>query len=240
LRSPLPFSTTNWSVVRGAAGDESAVARDALAALCEAYWYPVYAYVRRRGYPPADAEDHTQAYFARFLEKGWVRGVRADRGRFRTFLLTSVRNFLSNERERHRATKRGGGKTILSLDHASTEGRYLLEPSDPVTPETLYERAWASETVTRALDRLQEEMSVAEGGRERFDQLKAHITGEDSSPAYREMAVAWKVSESTVRAAVHRLRKRLGRALRDEVATTVADPADVEKELRHLLAAMGG
>lgn len=235
----MPFSTTNWSVVRGAAGEDSAVARDALAALCEAYWYPVYAYVRRRGHSPADAEDLTQAYFTRFLEREWVRDVRADRGRFRTFLLVSVRNFLSNERERQRATKRGGRETILSLDHATSEGRYLLEPADPVTPETLFERAWASETVARALKRLQEEMSVAADGRERFDQLKAHITGDESSPAYRELAAAWKVSESTVRAAVHRLRKRFGRALRDEITATVADPADVDKELRHLLTVVG-
>jgi RNA polymerase sigma factor (sigma-70 family) len=229
------FSTTNWSVILRAAGEESQVARDALAVLCEAYWYPVYAFVRRWGHSPSDAEDLTQSYFARFLEKGWAREVRPDKGRFRTFLLTSVRNFLNNERHRQGAAKRGGGRPAISLDGATAEERYLLEPVDPVTPQTLFERAWAREVMARALGRLREEAMASPGGRARFDQLEGQITGDDASPIYRELAGAGGVSESTVRTAVHRLRKRLGRILRDEIAATVADSADVGDELRHLL-----
>lgn len=232
-------ATTNWSVVLRAGGDESALARHALGILCETYWYPVYAFVRRRGHSPSDAEDLTQSYFERFLEKEWVREVRPDKGRFRAFLLTSVRNFLHNERDRERTAKRGGGRAAVPLDGVTAEERYRLEPADTVTPETLFERAWAREVMARALGRLGEEATALAGGKERFDQLKGHITGDDSSLAYRELAEAWRVTEPTVRSAVHRLRRRLGRILREEIAATVADSADVGEELRHLLAVVG-
>lgn len=233
------FDTTNWSVVLRAGSDDSATAREALAVLCEAYWYPVYAMVRRYGHQAADAEDLTQDYFARFLEKGYAKELRPEHGRFRSFLLVSVRNFLHNERDRARAAKRGGGKPRISLDAAAADQRYSLEPVESVTPETLFERAWANEVLARALERLEGEVAETDG-RDRFQQLKPHLTGDDQAMGYREIAESWGVCDSgAVRVAVHRLRKRFGRILRDEIAATVADPADVGEELRHLLASVG-
>jgi RNA polymerase sigma factor (sigma-70 family) len=232
------FDTTNWSVVLKAGSDDSATAREALATLCEAYWYPVYAMVRRYGHGAADAEDLTQDYFARFLEKGYAKELRPQHGRFRSFLLVSVRNFLHNERDRARAAKRGGGQSPISLDGTAADQRYALEPTEAATPETVFERAWANAVLARALTRLEAEVSKAEGT-ERFEQLKPHLTGDEPSQAYRELAEEWGVGESAVRVAIHRLRKRFGRLLRDEIASTVADPADVGEELRHLLASAG-
>jgi RNA polymerase sigma factor (sigma-70 family) len=233
------FETTNWSLVLQAGADDSAAAREALAALFESYWYPVYAMVRRYGHDPADAEDHAQAYFTRLIEKGWMKEVRPEHGRFRSFLLVSVRNFLHNERDRERALKRGGGASPLSLDGAAAEKRYALEPVESSTPETLFERAWAHEVLGRALERLKAETAETEGAG-RFEQLKGHLTGDEPARSYPELAEAWGVGESAVRAAVHRMRKRLGRLLRQEIAATVADPADVGEELRHLLTTVGG
>jgi RNA polymerase sigma factor (sigma-70 family) len=232
------FNTTNWSVILKAGSDDSGTSRAALASLCEAYWYPVYALVRRYGHGAADAEDLTQEYFARFLEKGYVRELRPEHGRFRSFLLVSVRNFLHNERDRAKAAKRGGGKTPISLDGAAADERYALEPAESSTPETVFERAWANAVLARALARLEEEVTEAEGT-ERFAQLKPHLTGDEPAQGYRDLAEEWGVGESAVRVAVHRLRKRFGRILRDEIAATVADPAEVGEELRHLLASAG-
>ncbi len=190
----MPFQTTNWTLVVQAAGADSTGAREALATLCGAYWYPVYAFVRRQGHSAADAEDLTQGYFTRFIEKQFVKDLRPEAGRFRAFVLASVRHFLSNERDRDRAQKRGGGRPSLALDAASAEERYALEPVDPVTPETLFERAWATAVLDRALERLASEAGRAEG-MERFDRLKAHLTGEDEPSTYGELAAAWGVSE---------------------------------------------
>jgi len=235
----MPFQTTNWTLVVRAGNGDSTGARDALAALCEAYWYPVYAFIRRQGYSAADAEDLTQGYFTRFIEKQFVKDLKPEAGRFRAFVLASVRHFLSNERDRDRAQKRGGGRPPSSLDGPTAEERYALEPVNPVTPESIFERAWASAVVDRALARLANEVARAEGI-ERFDQLKAHLTGEDEPSTYRDLAAEWGVGESAVRVSVHRLRKRFGRLLREEVAATVADPADVDAELRYLLEVLGG
>jgi len=232
------FETTNWSVVIRAGSDDSATAREALAILCAKYWYPVYAMVRRYGHSAADGEDLTQEYFARFLEKGYVRELRPEHGRFRAFLLVSVRNFLHNERDRFRAAKRGGGKVPLSLDGAAAEQRYALEPVESTTPETLFERAWAHAVLARALERLEAEKAGSEGA-ERFARLKPHLTGDEPAESYRDLAEAWGVGESAVRVAVHRLRREFGKILREEIADTVADAADVGDELRHLLAAVG-
>jgi RNA polymerase sigma-70 factor (ECF subfamily) len=232
------WETTNWSLVLRAGADDSATAREAVAGLCEAYWYPVYAMVRRYGHGATDAEDLTQAYFTRFLEKGWVKDVRPEHGRFRAFLLVSVRNFLHNERDRERALKRGGGQRCLELDGVSAERRYALEPTDRSTPETLFERAWAESVLERALQRLRAEMSEGDEV-EKFDQLKGHLTGDEPAAAYRDLAEEWGVGEPAVRVRVHRLRRRFGRVLRDEIAATVADPAEVGEELRHLLSAVG-
>jgi RNA polymerase sigma-70 factor (ECF subfamily) len=235
----MPFETTNWTLVVQAAGGDSTAAREALAALCGTYWYPVYAFIRRQGYAAADAEDLTQGYFTRFIEKQYLRDLKPEAGQFRAFVLASVRHFLSNERDHDRAQKRGGGRPSLALDAVSAEERYGLEPVDPMTPEKLFERAWAGSLLDRALDRLANEVARAEGI-ERFDKLKAHLTGVDEPSTYRELAASWGVSESAVRVSVHRLRKRFGRLLREEVGATVADPADIDGELRHLLGILGG
>jgi RNA polymerase sigma-70 factor (ECF subfamily) len=235
----MPFQTTNWTLVVQAGNGSSTAARNALAALCETYWYPVYAFIRRQGYAAADAEDLTQGYFTRLIEKEYLKDLKPEAGRFRAFVLASVRHFLSNERDRQRAQKRGGGRPAVSLDAAQAEERYTLEPVDPETPESLFERAWAGAVLQRALERLASEVARADG-MERFDQLRAHLTGEDEPSAYRELAAAWGVGESAVRVSVHRLRKRFGRLLRDEVAATVAAPSDVDAELRHLLGELGG
>jgi RNA polymerase sigma-70 factor (ECF subfamily) len=233
------IGTTNWSLVLRAGADDSATAGEALAQLCEAYWYPVYAMVRRYGHGPTNAEDLTQAYFARFLEKGWVREVNPEHGRFRSFLLVSVRNFLHNERDRERALKRGGGLNPVELDGVAAERRYALEPVETSTPETLFERAWAERVLARALERLEEEETARGEGAGRFAQLKPHLTGDEPAAAYGELAEAWGVGEPAVRVALHRLRKRFGILLRSEIAATVADPAEVGEELRHLLTTVG-
>ncbi len=232
------MGTTNWSLVFAAGADDSATAREALSGLCEAYWYPVYALVRRYGHDPTDAEDLTQAYFARFLEKEWVKELRPEHGRFRSFLLVSVRNFLNNERDRERAVKRGGGRRLIELDGVSAERRYSLEPVESSTPETLFERAWAERVLARALERLRVETAEKEGA-ERFEMLKGHLTGDEAAESYGSLAEAWGVGASAVRVAVHRLRKRFGHLLRDEIAATVAEPIEVGEELRHLLTVVG-
>jgi len=232
------FDTTNWSVVLRAGSDRSSAAREALGVLCSAYWYPVYAMVRRYGYDSESARDMTQAYFARFLEKDWVKQVRPEHGRFRSFLLVSVRNFLHNERDWERAEKRGGGARPLSLDGAAAEERYALEPAASETPETIFEKAWAEEVLARALERLRSE-EIEKDGPERFEQLRGHLTGDESAASYKDLAEEWGVSESTPRVTLHRMRKRLGAILREEIAGTLSDPADVGEELRHLLTTVG-
>lgn len=233
-----PMGTTNWSLVIRAGADDSSIAREALGALCEAYWYPVYAMVRRYGHNPTNAEDLTQAYFTRFLEKNWIKEVSPEHGRFRSFLLVSVRNFLNNETDRERALKRGGGRKTVELDGVDAEKRYALEPVESSTPETLFERTWAEHVLARALERLQAEATEKEGV-ERFEQLKGHLTGDEPAESYGSLAEAWGVGASAVRVAVHRLRKRFGHLLRDEIAATVADPTEVGEELRHLLTVVG-
>jgi RNA polymerase sigma-70 factor (ECF subfamily) len=228
------FATTNWSVVLRAGSEDSPAAREALGDLCSAYWYPVYALVRRYGHAAPEAEDLAQAYFTRFLEKEWVRELRPECGRFRSFLRVSVRNFLHNERVRASAAKRGSGSPPISLDGATAEGRYALEPVEAATPETLFERAWAQEVLARALDRLRREAGEGEGA-ERFEGLRGYLAGDEPVLTLRELGDAWGIGESSVRSVLHRLRKRLGRLLREEIAATVADPGEVDGELRHLL-----
>jgi RNA polymerase sigma-70 factor (ECF subfamily) len=233
------FETTNWSLIVRATGGSTTEARAALAGLCEAYWPPVYAFIRRRGLSPADAEDLTQSYFARFFEKDYLGDFRPEAGRFRTFLRASISHFLANEWDRERALKRGGGQVRISLDAATAEERLRLEPIDRLTPEAVFERQWAAAVLARCLERLREEQS-ASGGRERFDRLKAFLTGDGVSADYAALARELGLSDSTLRVAVHRLRRRFAAVLRDEVARTVADPADVDGEIRFMLEALRG
>lgn len=228
------FATTNWSLILRAASEDDAEARLALALLCEAYWYPVYAYVRRLGASASDAEDLTQGYFARFLEKHVVREVRPEHGRFRAFLLVSVRNFLHNERDRERAKKRGGGQRLVSLDAATAEAQLKGQPHDHVTPENVFERTWAETLLARVHQRLEEE-AVRRGKRDRFSRLRPFLADTEPEPTYAEIAREWGVGEPAVRVALHRLKKRFVEVLREETGRTVGSPAEIDDEVRHLL-----
>lgn len=232
------FATTNWSLILRAAGADDAEAELAMALLCEAYWYPVYAFVRRQGHSAADAEDLTQGYFARFLEKGFIREVRPEHGRFRAFLLVSVKNFLHNERDRERAQKRGGGRRLVSLDAATAERNYEPRVADRTTPEDLFERSWAQTVFDRVLDQL-EQRAEGRGRGTRMARLRPFLIGGEAAGAYTEVAAEWGVGESAVRAAVHRLRKDFAGRLREEVARTVTDGAEVDDEVRHILTVLG-
>jgi RNA polymerase sigma-70 factor (ECF subfamily) len=231
------FATTHWSQVLAAGRGGSPGSRQALEALCEAYWYPLYAFVRRSGHPPEDARDLTQAFFARLLEKDYLQAADPERGRFRSFLLAAFKHFLSQERDRATAQKRGGGRPVLSLDFAAGEDRYRLEPAHHLTPERVYERRWALMLLDRVLQHLREEFTRS-GKAELFDRLGVFLTGEDGVPAYRQVAQECGLSEGAVKVAVHRLRRRFRDALLAEIAQTVADPADAGAELRGLFDAL--
>lgn len=223
-----------------AAADRDAPGSDAaLADLCETYWYPLYAYVRRRGYREEDARDRTQEFFARLLEKDYLRGADQERGRFRAFLLTAFKRFLSKERDKALAVKRGGGRRRLSLDVETAEGRYRLEPSHVETAERIYERRWALTLLERVLARLRERYET-DGNGALFDRLKGFLSGEAEGETYSRLGEELDLQEGAVKVAVHRLRRRYGKLLREEIAQTVSGPEDVEDELRHLREALGG
>ena len=228
------FSATRWSVVLAAAGESS----DALAALCRAYWYPLYAFLRRQGLSTHDAEDVTQGFFAHLLGKDALAHVDRAKGRFRTFLLASLKHFLADERDRAHAQKRGGGEAAISLDACEAEERYALEPRDELSPDRLFDRRWALAVIGQALARLGAEYA-ASGKGALFDALKAQLTAPGGGPSYAEIGAAFGMNEGAVKVAVHRLRQRYGAALRAEIAETVGTAEEVEAELRHLLDALG-
>jgi len=231
------FPSTAWSLISKARHSATSEARAALAALCEAYWYPLYSYARRSGEGAEDASDLTQGYFALLLEKGYLGDVRLREGRFRSFLLTSFRNFISKERDKSRAQKRGGGRPMLSIDVAAGEARHVAEPKDTLTPEAIFERRWALTILERAMDRLRRE-AVKAGREAELACLGGFLTGAGPQVPYADVAVQLGMSEVAVRAMVLRLRRRYGRLLRAEIAETVADPGAVDDELRHLLSAV--
>jgi RNA polymerase sigma-70 factor (ECF subfamily) len=228
------FATTQWSQVLAVYGGSTQQSRDALEQLCEAYWYPLYAYVRRQGYDPDQARDLTQAFFGHLLESDLIQVADPDRGKFRSFLLTSLKNFLSHERDKAGALKRGGGAQTVSLDVDDAETRFHREPADELTPDVLFERRWAMTLMERAMSRLAVE-SQQSGHPERFDHLKLYLTGSEPHIPYKEVAQTLDMSDSAVRVAIHRMRKRYGELLREEIADTVADPDQLDEELRHLL-----
>jgi len=228
-------ATTQWSQVLAARDGSDTEARRALESLCRTYWPPLYAYVRHQGYGAEEARDLTQGFFAEFLEKDLLSELDPEKGRFRSFLLASLRHFLSHERDRERALKRGGGTTTLSFDVAAGEAGYGLRPLEAQTPVEVFERRWAMTMLDRAMERLHRE-SVAEGRSAQFEELKQYLTGTRPQASYRETSDALGLSEGAVATAVHRLRRRYGRALRAEIADTVADAGEVDEELRHLLA----
>src|ERR1043165_3672984 len=210
------FNTTRWSLVLRAGDKGTPDAQRALSQLCNLYWYPLYAFVRRNGYSHDDAEDLTQAFFAQLLEKSLVGCAQRERGRFRSFLLTSLKNFLSDERSKARALKRGGGRATLSLDMRDADDRYLREPSTRETPEQLYERRWAVQLLDRALRRLERECREA-GRAPLFEQLKPCLTGGGSHSDYAQMAQELNSTEGAVKVAAHRLRQRYKEVIRELV-----------------------
>ena len=233
------FATTRWSLVVAAAKSPSPQTRAALAELCGSYWYPVYAFVRRRGKQAEDARDLTQEFFTRLLEKDYLEAVERERGRFRTFLLTAVSHFLCNERERVVAQKRGGGQTLLSLDFERGEQRYQNEPTDHWTAEKIFERRWALTLLDQVVALLKQDYS-ASGKIPLFDELKVFLTGDSGTPAYEEPAARLRMSPGAVKVAVHRLRQKYRESLRQLIAQTVAAEEDVESELHVLLSALRG
>jgi RNA polymerase sigma factor (sigma-70 family) len=234
------FATTRWGVVLAAGGHApSAESARALAELCAEYWYPLYTYVRRRGHAPEDAQDLTQAFFARLLEKKSLAAADPLRGRFRTFLLTSLQNFLASEWRRASAAKRGGGLEILSIDFPSAEERYRLDPSRDLSPEAAYERRWALGVLDTVLAAVRAEHERA-GRLELFEALKDRLAGSGEASAYAELSERLGQSEQALRQAASRMRRRFRDRLRAEIAETVTNEQDVDDELRHLLAALTG
>jgi RNA polymerase sigma-70 factor (ECF subfamily) len=238
---PASFPSTQWSRILAARqGDPAGTeARTALADLCRAYWYPLYAFIRRRDHDPEAAQDLTQEFFARLLEADFLAGVDRAKGKFRAFLLAACTHFLSNQRDLLRAQKRGGGQRILSIDAADAEGRYTLEPSHRLTPEALFTRRWALTVLAQALDRLRDEHQAAGAAqRERFEVLRATLTSDGGRVPYAELAARLGLTEGAVQVAVHRLRRRYREILRQSIAATLEDPADVDDEIRDLFAAL--
>jgi RNA polymerase sigma-70 factor (ECF subfamily) len=235
--SHAPFPTTRWSQVVAAGGRGDPAAREALATLCAAYWYPLYAFVRRKGHPPDEAADLVQGTFANLLARDGLAAVEPRRGRFRAFLVAVCAHHLADFRDRDRAAKRGGGVAPLSFDRVHAEHRCAAEPADELTAERLYERRWATSMLEHAVARLEAE-SVAAGKATLVSRLLPTLTGGRGEVRLAAIAAELGMTEGAVKTAASRLRKRYGAILREEIARTVADPADVEEEVRDLFAAL--
>src|SRR5882762_3593507 len=235
LAGPSRFPTTRWTLVIAAADPQRKEARSALVSLCENYWYPLYAYLRRRGYPADQAQDLTQEFFIRVLEGQYLDRADQEKGRFRSFLLTSLKFFVADEQDRQRAAKRGGG-ALVQLEFSSGEERYQREPAHDETPERIFERRWALSMLERVTGRLRDEF-VRHGRPEHFERLKVFLLGQSDAP-YAALAREMNTSEGALKVAIHRLRKRYRELFRQEIADTVADPAEVESELRFLAAVL--
>jgi len=231
------FATTHWSVVLAAGRPGSARHQQALETLCRTYWFPLYAYLRRRGYDSQQAEDYAQAFFACMLAKHSLRLADPKRGKFRSFLLGALKHFLANERARAQAQKRGGNHKVLSLDTENAESQYALEPRDELSPEKLFERSWALTVLDRTMARLQAEAATAKK-QKLFDRLKLYLTADKSAIRYRDVAAQLEMSEGAVKVAVHRLRRRYRELLRDEIAQTVTNEDQINEEIRDLFAAL--
>jgi RNA polymerase sigma-70 factor (ECF subfamily) len=231
------FKTTHWSVVLAVRNNDPVHAQAALAKLCHVYWYPLYYYVRRRGYSSPDAQDLTQEFFARCLEKDYLLAAERERGKFRSFLLLALKRFLSNEWDKARCQKRGGGLEILSLDAETTESRYVAEPADEMTPEKAFERRWAMAVLEQVLNRLEADFSEA-GKSELFNELKIFLSGEKSERPSSEIALRLGMTEVALRGAVYRLRQQYRQLLRKTIADTVDGPEAIDDEIRQLLAAL--
>ncbi len=233
------FASTHWSVVLAAREHNGTAADEALARLCMIYWRPLYAFIRRSGASLEDAEDLTQEFFYRFLARDSLRNVAPSGGRFRSFLLACLKHFLANERERAHAQRRGGGQQVLSLEVASAETQFLLEPSDNVTPEVLFEKRWASTVLEQALERLEGEY-FRRGQAELFGAIKVFLPGSGATETRAAIAAKCGLSANAMDVAIHRLRQRFGAVLREQVAQTVSSPEEVDDEIRHLVSVTGG
>jgi len=234
------FATTHWSVVMRAGADTTPESAVALDRLCRQYWQPLYYFVRRRGYGEHDAQDLTQGFFTRLLEKDLIGAADRGRGRFRTFLLAALENYLANEWDRANRQKRGGGRQFLPLDHAgSAEAGYQLLPPDTATPDQLYERRWAQAVLEAVLGRLREEFDGRDG-RGKFDVLKEFLFADRGEISYANAAARVGLSESATKSAIYRFRQRYGQLFADEIAQTVERPEEVDEEIRHLMAVLEG
>jgi RNA polymerase sigma factor (sigma-70 family) len=231
---PAVFATTHWSMVLEAGHSSLPGAQEALETLCRTYWYPLYAYVRRAGRSVEDAQDLTQQFFARLLEKHYFALASRERGRFRSFLLSSLKNFLANEYHREARLKRGGGQALAWLDSVGAEQRFATEPIDASTPETLFEQRWALTLLESALNRLREEYTASGRGL-LFDLLKSYVWGEKNAATYADAAAQLDLTEEAIKKAVQRMRQRFRDLLRAEIGQTVATISEVEEELRYLI-----
>ncbi len=234
----MGFHTTHWTMILKARDDSDTAARESLASLCSIYWYPLYAFVRRQGSTSSEAEDLTQEFFFRFVERNALSRVQPAAGKFRSFLLACLKNFLANERERARAQRRGGGRTLVSLDGAEAETRYSLERADHLTPEMLYERRWAFAVLQRTMNELRR-ASGAEQKSDLFEQLQGFLPCGHGTESRADLAAKRGVSVGAIDVAVHRLRQRFGALLRAQVAETVSSEAEVDEEIRHLISVLG-
>jgi len=230
----VAFTTTHWSVVLDAQG-ESPAAQEALEKLCRTYWRPIFAFLRRQGFRPEEAEDITQGFFAQLLERRKFSALRKEKGRLRSFLLGALKYFLADEQRRAMAIKRGKGQRLISLEELRADERIDMEPSDPMTAEMIYERRWALTVLEQVLSRLKDEY-VGAGNAALFDSLKQLLPDEPGSPSQAEIATQLGMTENALRQAFYRFRQRYQSLLREEIANTVATPGDIEDELRHLIA----
>ena len=231
------FATTRWSLVLAAGREPTTGSRAAFSELCELYWSPIYAFARRQGYEVHEAEDLTQAFFTRLLEKHVVQAADPQRGRFRSFLLASFKNFVANERDREHAQKRGSGQVIVGLDFESAEARYSAEPVETLTPDAVFERQWALGVLDRVLVHLRDECRQA-GKVELFDQVRDLLGGDRGPGGYAAIARSLGTTEGAVKVNVHRLRRRYGDLLRASIEATVSDPSEVDDEIAYLMAAI--
>jgi RNA polymerase sigma-70 factor (ECF subfamily) len=235
--SAAQFRTTHWSAVLAAGDTAVPGTRDALESLCRAYWPPLYAFVRRLGHAPADAQDLTQGFFAQLLQSGLISKADPEAGRFRSFLLASLKHFLAHEHERNTAQKRGGGSLVVSFDQFEPEERFAPEPADTASPEVLFDRRWAMRQVENALERLQADYAAA-GRAPLFELLKDYVWGDKNALTLGEIASRVDLTEEAVKKSVQRLRLRFRECLRAEIAQTVSTPDQIDDELRHLRAVL--
>jgi RNA polymerase sigma-70 factor (ECF subfamily) len=232
------FATTHWSVVLAAKQSDSAQAAAALEKLCRAYWRPLYAYIRRDGHDATEAQDLTQEFFARLLARDYLQHLRHQEGKFRSFLLAYLKNFLSEQRRKVGAQKRGGACVFVSLDEPASEDGYLLEPVDDLSPDQVFERRWAQAVMQRSLDRLRREYT-ARGQTALFETLQDYQPREPGGRSYAQLGEEFAMTEAAIKSSVQRMRQRHRELLREEIAQTVARPEEIEEELRHFRAVMG-